>query len=72
MDQPMKSEHPQSGEQPGFKIVCGDCGSLSIKLVDPVNSPATATVQCGRCGAIRGTLAELHSLARCSKDIFDF
>jgi ribosomal protein S27E len=52
MDQPMKSEHPQSGEQPGFKIVCGDCGSLSIKLVDPVNSSATATVQCGRCGAI--------------------
>jgi hypothetical protein len=43
-----------------FKIVCGDCGSLSIKVADPANSPAGTLVQCGRCGAIRGTLGGLH------------
>jgi hypothetical protein len=72
MHSPDEVEGPQFCEQSGFKIVCADCGSLSIKPIDPVNSPDTAPVRCGRCGAVRGTLAELHSLARRSKDIFEF
>jgi hypothetical protein len=51
MDQPMKSEHPQSDEQPRFQIVCADCGSLSIKLVDPVNSRALWRHPRYSCGA---------------------
>jgi hypothetical protein len=64
-------EHAKS-ERSHFKIVCEDCGSLSIKVADPANSPDTTVVQCGRCGAVRGTLADLHVLARSSHDIFEF
>lgn len=70
---PMRIEHfPILRERSGFKIVCNDCGSLSIKVADPVNAPDTTPVQCGRCGAIRGTLADLHDLARRSRDVFEF
>jgi len=55
-----------------FKVVCEDCGGLSIKVEDPANSSATALVRCGRCNAIRGTLAELHEMARRSTDSFEF
>jgi hypothetical protein len=55
-----------------FKIVCDECGSLSIKLIDPANLPETALVHCGRCSAIRGTLADLHALARLGTDQFEF
>jgi ribosomal protein S27E len=55
-----------------FKVVCEDCGGLSIKVEDPAHSPATALVRCGRCNAIRGTLAELHEMARRSTDSFEF
>jgi hypothetical protein len=64
-------EHAKS-ERSNFKIVCEDCGSLSIKVVDPANSPDTTVVQCGRCSAARGTLADLHVLARSANDIFEF
>ena len=67
-----EAEHLRSREQPGFKIVSSDCCSLSIKVIDPVNSPDIALVQCGRCGAVRGTLAELHYLARRGNDVFEF
>jgi len=63
--------HPTSA-RPGFKTVCQECGSLSIKVADPVNAPGTTAVQCGRCGAVRGTLAELHDLARRADDVFEF
>jgi ribosomal protein S27E len=59
-------------EQSGFKIVCSDCGSLSIKVADPVNAPATTSVNCGVCGAFRGSLADLHDLARQGTDLFEF
>ena len=59
-------------ERSGFKIVCNNCGSLSIKVADAVNAPSTTPVQCGRCGAIRGTLADLHHLALRGGDIFEF
>jgi hypothetical protein len=55
-----------------FKIVCEDCGSLSIKVADPANSPATALVRCARCNTVRGTLEELHELARRGGDLFEF
>jgi hypothetical protein len=46
--------------------------SLSIKVADPVNAPGATPVQCGRCGAVRGTLAELRDLARRGDDVFEF
>jgi ribosomal protein L37E len=55
-----------------FKFVCERCGSLSIKVTDPVTSPLTTPVECARCGAVRGTLGELHELARRSSDLFEF
>jgi hypothetical protein len=48
------------------------CGSLSIEVADPVTSPSTTLVECARCGAVRGTLGELHELARLSSDLFEF
>jgi hypothetical protein len=61
-----------SGESAGFRFVCDRCGGLPIKMVDPVKSPATTVVQCARCDAVRGTLGELHELARRSTDVFEF
>jgi hypothetical protein len=55
-----------------FKIVCWDCGSLSIKVANPANSPAAALVHCGRCSAVRGTLGDLHDLARRGTELFEF
>jgi hypothetical protein len=70
---PMRVEHSAIPcERSGFKIVCDDCGSLSIKVIDPATAPATTLVRCGRCAAVRGTLAELHELARRSTDVFEF
>ena len=57
---------------PGFKVVCDACGSLSIKLADPIKISSAAVIRCGRCDTVRGTLDELHSLARASKDVFEF
>jgi hypothetical protein len=56
----------------GFRIVCDCCGGLSIKMADPTTSPDTALVQCRRCDAVRGTLGELHDLARRATDVFEF
>jgi len=55
-----------------FKVVCEDCGGLSIKVEDPSHSPAAVVVRCGRCNSIRGTLAELHEMASRSTDSFEF
>ena len=62
----------QPGKQPGLKIVCDECGSLSIKVIDPKTAPGTTMIQCGRCNAVRGTLADLRDLARRSTVSFDF
>jgi hypothetical protein len=32
-------------ERTPFKIVCEECGSLSIKIIDPTNLPETAQVR---------------------------
>ena len=56
----------------GFRIVCEACGSLQIKLADPAKLNPEYMVHCGRCDADRGTLAELHDLARSNtKTVFE-
>jgi hypothetical protein len=59
-------------ERPGFKVVCSNCGSLSIKVADRVHATDNTPVECARCGAIRGTLGGLRDLALRSGDIFEF
>ena len=59
-------------ERPGFKVVCLDCGSLSIKVTDLVNAPDDTPIECGRCRAVRGTVAELHVLALRGGDTYEF
>jgi hypothetical protein len=56
----------------GFKIVCTDCGSLSIKATDPANASTDAVIECRRCSAVRGTMADLQVLARRGRDLFEF
>lgn len=56
----------------GFKVICSECGSLSIKLGDPAQASGDTIIACGRCNAVRGTMAELHVLARHSRDVFEF
>jgi hypothetical protein len=69
----MGLEEPNSGERRRFKVVCDSCGSLAIRADSHfTDSPDTALVECGRCGAIRGTLADLHLLARSSFDLSEF
>jgi hypothetical protein len=65
-------EAPATQEASRFKVVCEACGSLSIKVADPAHAPATTPVCCGRCGVVRGTLGELHDMARRSTDSFEF
>jgi hypothetical protein len=59
-------------ERPGLKVVCDECGNLSIKAIDPASAPDDAKIHCGRCNAVRGTLADLRDLARRSADVFEF
>jgi hypothetical protein len=56
----------------GFRMVCDCCGGLSIRLADPAKSSASTPVQCRGCDAVRGTLGELHDLARRATDVFEF
>jgi hypothetical protein len=46
-----------------FQVVCGGCGSLAIKIENPVSASRQAIVYCGECGASRGTLGALRDLA---------
>jgi hypothetical protein len=68
----MNSLQRPVAEVAGFKAICSECGSLSIKGLDPAKSESGAIVWCGRCDASRGTLADLHALARQGKDLFEF
>ncbi|WP_407170157.1 hypothetical protein [Bradyrhizobium sp. ORS 111] len=56
----------------GFKIICTDCGSLSIKPTDPVHASDDTLIECRQCSAVRGTVADLHVLARRGRDLFEF
>jgi hypothetical protein len=46
-----------------FQMVCGDCGSLAIKIENPVSASRRTIVYCGECGASRGTVGALRDLA---------
>jgi hypothetical protein len=46
-----------------FRLVCDDCGSLTIKIENPEGASREAIVYCGRCGASRGSLGGLRDLA---------
>jgi hypothetical protein len=46
-----------------FQMVCCDCGSLAIKIEDPVGASRETIVHCGECGASRGTMGALRDLA---------
>jgi hypothetical protein len=46
-----------------FQMVCDNCGSLTIKIENPVESSSDAVVNCGGCGSARGTLGALRDLA---------
>ena len=59
-------------ERCSFKVVCEDCGSLSIKLENPERAPGNAQIRCSGCGAVRGTLADLRDLARRGNGQFEF
>lgn len=56
----------------GFKMVCADCGSLAIKVADPAHASGDTIIRCRRCNAVRGTVADLHVLARRGRDLFEF
>jgi hypothetical protein len=68
----MELDPHQRPQRPGLKIVCEACGNLSIKPIDPASAPDLAKIHCRRCNAVRGTLADLHELARRSTDVFEF
>ena len=46
-----------------FQMVCGECGSLTIKIENPESASRQAIVYCGHCGASRGTMGVLRDLA---------
>src|SRR5271169_161656 len=46
-----------------FQMVCWDCGSLAIKIENPVSASRETIVHCGECGASRGTIGALRDLA---------
>jgi hypothetical protein len=46
-----------------FQMVCGDCGTLGIKIESPVDAPPEAVVTCSNCGTKRGTVGALRELA---------
>jgi hypothetical protein len=46
-----------------FQMVCGDCGSLAIKIENPVSASRKTIVYCGECGVSRGTVGALRDLA---------
>lgn len=59
--------------KPRFKMVCDQCGSLAIRGADFANASAATRITCGRCDSVRGTLEELHNVARDSgSDAFEF
>ena len=45
----MNSAQQDIRERPGFKVVCCECGSLSIKMADFANAPDDTKIECGRC-----------------------
>ena len=46
-----------------FQMICGNCGSLTIKIENPIRASRETMVHCGECGASRGTIGALRDLA---------
>ena len=46
-----------------FQMVCGDCGSLGIRIENPESASREEIVYCGDCGTPRGTVGALRDLA---------
>jgi len=46
-----------------FQMVCGNCGSLSVKIDDPEKACRETIIYCSNCGASRGTMGALRDLA---------
>jgi hypothetical protein len=46
-----------------FQMVCGDCGSLAIRIENPEGASREEIVYCGDCGCSRGTVGALRDLA---------
>jgi hypothetical protein len=68
----MNRDQHRCQERSGLKVVCEECGNLSIKAIDPNKATDLAKIYCGRCNAVRGTVADLRELARRSTDVFEF
>jgi hypothetical protein len=47
----------------GFQIVCANCGCLSIRIEEPLQSSREEMVYCGDCGNSRGSIGALRDLA---------
>jgi hypothetical protein len=47
----------------GFQIVCANCGCLSIRIEEPLQSSREEIVYCGDCGASRGSVGALRDMA---------
>jgi hypothetical protein len=43
-----------------FKLVCEQCGSLTVALPIEVQPDPCSILKCGRCGSPRGTLQSLR------------
>jgi hypothetical protein len=46
-----------------FQMVCGECGSLKIKIESPESASRDEIIYCGTCGTSRGTMGALRDLA---------
>jgi hypothetical protein len=46
-----------------FQMVCGNCGSLEIKIENPERALRGSIVYCSNCGVSRGTMGALKDLA---------
>jgi ribosomal protein S27AE len=46
-----------------FELVCNRCGSLTVALPSAVECAPLVMLNCGRCGAPRGTLQALRELS---------
>jgi hypothetical protein len=47
-----------------FQLICIKCGALGIVLDYTEGAPLSTPIECRGCGALRGTLGDLRTLAR--------
>jgi hypothetical protein len=49
-----------SMDRQAFKLVCEQCGSLTVALPVEAQPDPCSILKCGRCGSPRGTLQSLR------------